>query len=84
MTESKSKVSTPPILIGHLPRAEAEARKAFSEIQNNTYEKKSLGKQQQVEEVFPCDCHYEPGQGGWLPGTELMSVQVKPTKRLTI
>ncbi|KAG8872334.1 histone methyltransferase set2 [Tulasnella sp. 332] len=62
MTESKSKVSTPPILIGDLPRAEKEALKAFAEIQNNSYENKSLGKQKQVEEVYPCDCQYRPGE----------------------
>ncbi|KAG9007403.1 histone methyltransferase set2 [Tulasnella sp. JGI-2019a] len=62
MTESKSKVSTSPTLIGDLPRAENEALKAFIEIQNNTYENKSLGKQKQVEEAYPCDCRYRPGE----------------------
>lgn len=55
-----SKTSTPPILIGHLPRAEREARKVFTEIQNNTYENKSLGKQRQAEDAFPCDCTFDP------------------------
>ncbi|KAG8989647.1 histone methyltransferase set2 [Tulasnella sp. 427] len=55
-----SKTSTPPILIGDLPRAEREARKAFTEIQNNTYENKSLGKQRQAEDAFACDCTFDP------------------------
>ena len=62
-----AKLTTPPILIGDLPSADVDARKVFAEIQNNTYENKSLGKQKQAEDPLPCDCNADLSLGGLSP-----------------
>jgi hypothetical protein len=74
--DSKSKSSSPattpsqdvkpspkgPRLIGHLPRAEAEALRTFVQIFDNRYFNNSLGRSREALESMTCDCVYEPGQ----------------------
>jgi hypothetical protein len=73
---SKSKSSSPattpshdekpqpkgPQLIGHLPRAEAEATRTFVQIFDNRYFNNSVGRSREALESMTCDCVYEPGQ----------------------
>ncbi|KAI0651187.1 hypothetical protein C8Q79DRAFT_932041 [Trametes meyenii] len=62
--KSKSKTKPPkaPVqLIGHLPRAEDEAMKNFTEIPGNHYQYSTLGKSREALESMTCDCQYEHG-----------------------
>lgn len=59
-------VSAPPQLIGDLPIAREEALASFSEIQNNNYQNKSLGRSRELLESMTCECKYEPGSSSVL------------------
>jgi hypothetical protein len=54
-------VSAPPQLIGDLPVAREEALASFSEIQDNNYQNKSLGRSRELLESMTCECTYEHG-----------------------
>ncbi|CAA7262089.1 unnamed protein product [Cyclocybe aegerita] len=74
---STSKSSTPPLaipgrgarkvapapvqLIGDLPVAREAALKEFTEISDNNYQYKSLGRSREVFESMTCDCSYKHG-----------------------
>ncbi|EIW56542.1 SET domain-containing protein [Trametes versicolor FP-101664 SS1] len=51
----------PAQLIGHLPRAEEDAMKTFTEIPGNHYQYGTLGKSREALESMMCDCQYEHG-----------------------
>jgi len=59
-------VSAPPQLIGDLPVAREEALASFSEIQDNNYQNKSLGRSRELLESMTCECTYEPGSSSVL------------------
>ncbi|KAI0632959.1 hypothetical protein C8Q77DRAFT_857945 [Trametes polyzona] len=64
VSKSKSKPPKAPVqLIGHLPRAEEEAMKTFTEIPENHYQYGTLGKSREALESMTCDCQYEHGHG---------------------
>ncbi|KAJ3904103.1 histone-lysine N-methyltransferase [Lentinula edodes] len=46
--------------IGHLPVAREDALKTFTEIPNNCYQYKTLGRVRELEESMTCDCTFEP------------------------
>ncbi|KAF8154094.1 hypothetical protein B0H34DRAFT_661470 [Crassisporium funariophilum] len=48
-------------LIGDLPIAREEALKSFSEIYDNNYQFKTLGRSREMFESMTCDCTYEHG-----------------------
>jgi histone-lysine N-methyltransferase SETD2 len=54
-------VSAPPQLIGGLPVARGEAFASFTEIQDNNYQNKTLGRSRELLESMTCECAYEPG-----------------------
>ena len=68
-----SKASTPPFkhpkkltaipsqLIGDLPVARQEALASFTEIHDNNYQYKTLGRSRELLESMTCDCTYEHG-----------------------
>lgn len=66
---SKSRSNSPrpapkkkgPQLIGHLPRAEKEAMKTFTEIPDNFYQYQTLGRSREALESMTCDCSFTPG-----------------------
>ncbi|KAI0354309.1 SET domain-containing protein [Trametes cingulata] len=61
-SKSKGKPPKAPVqLIGHLPRAEEEALKTFTEIPENHYQYGTLGKSREALESMTCDCQYEHG-----------------------
>ncbi|RPD63290.1 hypothetical protein L226DRAFT_533149 [Lentinus tigrinus ALCF2SS1-7] len=61
-SKSKGKRPKPPVqLIGHLPRAEEDAMKTFTEIPGNAYQYNTLGRSREALESMTCDCQYEPG-----------------------
>ena len=65
--KSKGKPSKAPVqLIGHLPRAEEDAMKTFTEIPGNAYQYNTLGRSREALESMTCDCQYEPGQSSIL------------------
>lgn len=49
-------------LIGDLPVARDEALKTFSEISENNYQYKTLGRCKELSESMTCDCTYEHGE----------------------
>jgi histone-lysine N-methyltransferase SETD2 len=51
-----------PQLIGHLPKAEEEARRTFGELDDNVYQYGTLGRSREALESMTCDCQYVPGQ----------------------
>lgn len=59
---SKSKIKAEPQLIGHLPRAEEDALRTFTEIPENHYQYNTLGRSREELESMTCDCQYELGQ----------------------
>ncbi len=62
-TKYKGKPPKAPVqLIGHLPRAEEDAMKVFTEIPENAYQYNTLGRSREALESMTCDCQYEPGQ----------------------
>lgn len=61
--KTKGKPPKAPVqLIGHLPRAEEDAMKTFTEIPANHYQYSTLGKSREALESMTCDCQYEHGQ----------------------
>jgi len=68
-----SKASTPPLkqpkkltaissqFIGDLPVARQEALASFTEIHDNNYQYKTLGRSRELLESMTCDCTYEHG-----------------------
>lgn len=48
-------------LIDHLPVAREEAMHEFTEMQDNWYQYKSLGKSREIQESMTCDCVFNPG-----------------------
>ncbi|EGO02917.1 hypothetical protein SERLA73DRAFT_47203 [Serpula lacrymans var. lacrymans S7.3] len=52
---------TGPQLIGHLPRAEEDAMRTFTEIHENHYQYGTLGRSREALESMTCDCQFEPG-----------------------
>ncbi|KAI0063379.1 hypothetical protein BV25DRAFT_424390 [Artomyces pyxidatus] len=50
-----------PQLIGHLPRAEADAMKTFVEIPANHYQYGTLGRSREALESMTCECSYTHG-----------------------
>ncbi|TFK88803.1 hypothetical protein K466DRAFT_585207 [Polyporus arcularius HHB13444] len=61
-TKYKGKPPKAPVqLIGHLPRAEEDAMKVFTEIPENAYQYNTLGRSREALESMTCDCQYEPG-----------------------
>ncbi|KAJ3784971.1 hypothetical protein GGU11DRAFT_721283 [Lentinula aff. detonsa] len=46
--------------IGHLPIAREDALKTFTEILDNCYQYKSLGRVRELEESMTCDCTFDP------------------------
>jgi hypothetical protein len=59
-------VSAPPQLSGDLSIAREEALASFSEIQDNNYQNKSLGRSRELLESMTCECTYEPGSSSVL------------------
>ncbi|KAJ3515007.1 hypothetical protein NLJ89_g2034 [Agrocybe chaxingu] len=56
------KAAPPPVqLIGDLPVAREAALKEFTEILDNNYQYKSLGRSREVFESMSCDCNYKHG-----------------------
>ncbi|OSD00004.1 hypothetical protein PYCCODRAFT_1437753 [Trametes coccinea BRFM310] len=61
-SKAKGKPPKAPVqLIGHLPRAEEDAMKTFTEIPENHYQYGTLGKSREALESMTCDCQYEHG-----------------------
>ncbi|KAK7688537.1 hypothetical protein QCA50_008075 [Cerrena zonata] len=58
---SKTKTKLEPQLIGHLPRAEEDALRTFTEIAENHYQYNTLGRSREELESMTCDCQYEHG-----------------------
>ncbi|KAL0575092.1 histone methyltransferase set2 [Marasmius crinis-equi] len=73
---SSSKMSTPPLtaasasrkpsrsapqLIGHLPIARDEALASFTQMPDNWYQYKSLGRSRELMESMTCECQFVPG-----------------------
>lgn len=63
---SRKPTNAAPQLIGHLPIAREEALKAFTEIQDNNYQTKALGRSKEMFESMTCDCAYEHGKSLFL------------------
>ena len=73
VNDTISKASTPPFkqpkkltaitsqLIGDLPVARQEALASFTEIHDNNYQYKTLGRSRELLESMTCDCTYEHG-----------------------
>jgi hypothetical protein len=59
-------VSAPPQLIGDLPVAREEALASFTEIRDNNYQNKSLGRSRELLESMTCECTYDPGSSSVL------------------
>ncbi|KAG7447390.1 SET domain-containing protein [Guyanagaster necrorhizus] len=60
--KSKKPLPSAPQLIGHLPVARTEALSSFTEMADNWYQYKSLGRSRELLESMICDCTYEPGE----------------------
>ncbi|KDQ55897.1 hypothetical protein JAAARDRAFT_132908 [Jaapia argillacea MUCL 33604] len=61
-TEAKPRAQpSGPQLVGHLPRAEEQAYRSFTEIAENHYQYGTLGKSREALESMLCDCQYEHG-----------------------
>jgi hypothetical protein len=67
-------VSAPLQLIGDLPVARDEALASFSEIQDNNYQNKSLGRSRELLESMTCECTHEPGSSSVLPMSSFLVV----------
>ncbi|KAI0052410.1 hypothetical protein FA95DRAFT_1483622 [Auriscalpium vulgare] len=50
-----------PQLIGHLPRAEEDALRTFTEITQNRYQYSTLGRSREAGESMTCECSFTPG-----------------------
>ena len=50
-----------PQLIGHLPRAERDAMKTFTQLPDNFYQYQTLGRSREALESMTCDCSFTPG-----------------------
>jgi hypothetical protein len=61
-TPAKKSSSAATQFIAHLPRADEEAFRAFTEIADNHYQYGTLGRSREALESMTCDCQYEPGQ----------------------
>ncbi|KAI0776743.1 hypothetical protein BD413DRAFT_469039 [Trametes elegans] len=62
LSKAKGKPPKAPVqLIGHLPRAEEDAMKTFTQIPENHYQYGTLGKSREALESMTCDCQYEHG-----------------------
>ena len=60
------------IFIKDLPNAEHEALSTFSELRENDFQAKGLGRSNQQEEMMVCDCTFDEGELRTLfPGTLL-------------
>ncbi|KAJ3976629.1 hypothetical protein EV361DRAFT_789902 [Lentinula raphanica] len=46
--------------IGHLPVAREDALKTFTQISDNCYQYKNLGRVRELEESMTCDCTFDP------------------------
>lgn len=51
---------TGPQLIGHLPKAEEDAMKTFTEMTRSHYQYATLGRSREALESMTCDCVYDP------------------------
>ncbi|KAK0200857.1 hypothetical protein DFS33DRAFT_1265721 [Desarmillaria ectypa] len=60
--KSKKPPPSAPQLIGHLPVARDEALSSFTEMADNWYQYKSLGRSRELLESMTCDCTYEHGE----------------------
>ncbi|SJL11215.1 related to Histone-lysine N-methyltransferase, H3 lysine-36 specific [Armillaria ostoyae] len=60
--KSKKPPPSAPQLIGHLPVARDEALSSFTEMADNWYQYKSLGRSRELLESMNCDCTYEHGE----------------------
>ncbi|KAF9468312.1 hypothetical protein BDZ94DRAFT_1154403 [Collybia nuda] len=60
-TTSKKGQASSPQLIGDLPIARDEALATFTEIPENNYQYKTLGRSREALESMTCDCSYEHG-----------------------
>lgn len=60
-TTSKKGQASPPQLIGDLPIARDEALATFTEIPENNYQYKTLGRSREALESMTCDCTYDHG-----------------------
>ncbi|KAH7099401.1 histone methyltransferase [Auriculariales sp. MPI-PUGE-AT-0066] len=58
--KGKKKEDLPVQLIGHLPRAEADALRVFVELRQCEYQNGKIGRSRNVEEGFACECKYDP------------------------
>jgi hypothetical protein len=58
---ARKAASLPIQLIGDLPIAREEALSTFSQIRDNNYQNKSLGRSREMLESMTCDCTYEHG-----------------------
>lgn len=50
-----------PQLVGHLPRADDDARRTFEELPGNHYQYSTLGRSREALESMTCDCQFVPG-----------------------
>ena len=55
-----------PQLIGHLPRAEAQALATFEQLGDNRYQYSTLGRSREALESMTCDCNFVPGSSSCL------------------
>ncbi|KAJ8075139.1 histone methyltransferase set2 [Marasmius tenuissimus] len=58
---SRKSQKAPPQLIGHLPIARDEALGTFTEMPDNWYQYKSLGRSRELMESMTCECQFIPG-----------------------
>ncbi|TFY61091.1 hypothetical protein EVJ58_g4716 [Rhodofomes roseus] len=58
---SRGKPKSEPQLIGHLPRAEEDARRTFVQLEQNHYQYGTLGRSREALESMTCECQYEHG-----------------------
>ncbi|KAK7045470.1 histone methyltransferase set2 [Paramarasmius palmivorus] len=59
-SSSRKAVASAPQLIGHLPVAREEALASFTEMPDNWYQYKSLGRSRELLESMTCDCVFDP------------------------
>lgn len=62
-------------LISHLPRVEEDALTTFDVLSENTFEKKTLGRSNQQEDMMICDCVFNPSES---PPPPFFSTQSPP------
>ncbi|ESK96718.1 histone-lysine n-methyltransferase [Moniliophthora roreri MCA 2997] len=59
-SSSRKAAASAPQLIGHLPVAREEALASFTEMPDNWYQYKSLGRSRELLESMTCECLFDP------------------------